>query len=1002
MNATRALSVVSPALASSAAVAADDFRASRDVSPTPPPLAFLSQDQPSQIGDAVAAEIPDRELGCALSRLSLRCHDTGLYPDSSGLFSGFGLESWKHRDNKAIFDQAVQVRRHAIPAALDKGLPCRGSSARSKAELQEMLDEVRGALKHLDRHAATGADGRPPWMAAPAGSGKSGHPASLGGTVWDPLRIRYLFREEGFDVLVVFCPQALLTGMAVDVLALIAALYGRCLSGTGCKENAVIFFDTLMMYASLKFSMIHGYASEVSAEQLLWDWPIDALEQHIWQGYERLFRLVWPNRPRDACKCGENGYYWNSLLAHFHAADHMSPKELDHLKVEGGPAWTALAGAGHCDIFVDTRLIFAVYGDTSDCIPGGVLEHIACVHWHTARGQPAAALFFAENALRLTALGGYCLDVVELPFTRAGILHNYGWLMSLWNPSDIAWKPPPLKGPVPSWRLGGPSRQPVGPPRRRCVVDIADACVESGRVLVIDAEGFLPLEQVLMCSDEGFAPAALIRSDHAGEMVAWEGDGRSRRAAFVLNVGHSRNFYHESHHVLPAVLRMVEARHRYGLTPADVDLYLVRPEKETSVEEDESWLAHWRTRYAAALGIITADQSQITLLRKVIARRCYPLLLWGHAEMRSDRRHSVWRIPRAGRTVHSLPPATSWPWTPTAVAAQMALQPTSSQNCSVRSVSKYGSSEYVIPSGRGSSALLPTKAADAIESFGDARQLRSIGASMRRHIRLESLSRRFWGGGRGGPDDRGGGQPRVLLVQRHQNDKRSFLNFDELRAALRRAGSQRGYGSRGGDDQKCQNASLSWRRLCRRQGWRVLSIQDLRQWSVPSQMAMFHGADVVVGFSGAGLSWLTMLAEHGGAVLEVIPSDLTEELYRCPEAWAANPIGTYGGLSRLAGVEHVCLRSGTLGTTSSAMNTWNQRGSWKLADYNVDSRKIAEWVHSAVVRVLRTRRTRRQRRRLGRRADPERAPSRHWRGPRGAAAAAAASTSSSTHRPVRR
>merc|ERR1712107_672943 len=117
------------------------------------------------------------------------------------------------------------------------------------------------------------------------------------------------------------------------------------------------------------------------------------------------------------------------------------------------------------------------------------------------------------------------------------------------------------------------------------------------------------------------------------------------------------------------------------------------------------------------------------------------------------------------------------------------------------------------------------------------------------------------------------------------------------------------------------------------------------------QMALFHGADVVVGFHGAPLVWVAMMAERGGALIEVEPANLDEEFYRCPEVWGGSPLGTFGGVARLAGVEHTCVRSGVLEIPDGAMEIWRKRSEWKQSNYVVDAGKVSSSVSTAVTRI---------------------------------------------------
>merc|ERR1712023_345423 len=74
------------------------------------------------------------------------------------------------------------------------------------------------------------------------------------------------------------------------------------------------------------------------------------------------------------------------------------------------------------------------------------------------------------------------------------------------------------------------------------------------------------------------------------------------------------------------------------------------------------------------------------------------------------------------------------------------------------------------------------------------------------------------------------------------------------------------------------------------------------------QAAVFRSTDVMVGAVGAALAWLVVMLP-GAQVLEWLPDSVPAPLYRCSEAWDADTLGMFGGLGRLAGVGHICLRA---------------------------------------------------------------------------------------------
>merc|ERR1712224_378900 len=60
-------------------------------------------------------------------------------------------------------------------------------------------------------------------------------------------------------------------------------------------------------------------------------------------------------------------------------------------------------------------------------------------------------------------------------------------------------------------------------------------------------------------------------------------------------------------------------------------------------------------------------------------------------------------------------------------------------------------------------------------------------------------------------------------------------------------------------------------------------------------------AHILVGVTGAAMAW-TAFFPAGGAVIDIFPPRSNF----CSEGWDRNPASHYGGLARLASVQHVC------------------------------------------------------------------------------------------------
>merc|ERR1712203_1234222 len=113
-------------------------------------------------------------------------------------------------------------------------------------------------------------------------------------------------------------------------------------------------------------------------------------------------------------------------------------------------------------------------------------------------------------------------------------------------------------------------------------------------------------------------------------------------------------------------------------------------------------------------------------------------------------------------------------------------------------------------------------------------------------------------------------------------------------------------------------------------------------------MALSFGADIIVASHGAALSWQVMLATHRrGIIIEVLPWHLSDELTWCPEVWGLSTLGMVGGLARLTGIDHVCVRSYSGKAWQNQRVEWGQT-QWKKRNYAVDTNKLCHWVTSAV------------------------------------------------------
>lgn len=124
------------------------------------------------------------------------------------------------------------------------------------------------------------------------------------------------------------------------------------------------------------------------------------------------------------------------------------------------------------------------------------------------------------------------------------------------------------------------------------------------------------------------------------------------------------------------------------------------------------------------------------------------------------------------------------------------------------------------------------------------------------------------------------------------------------------------------------------------------------QWRLAAQAHIFVGA------AGAGLAWLAFMPP-GSAVLDLFPPHARS----CTEGWGGDLVSHYGGLSRLARVQHACSvhpadlqflqnESGT--NEQLALREIREKlgGFWHGLNIRVDLPKFRNDFEQAVVRVL--------------------------------------------------
>jgi hypothetical protein len=116
-----------------------------------------------------------------------------------------------------------------------------------------------------------------------------------------------------------------------------------------------------------------------------------------------------------------------------------------------------------------------------------------------------------------------------------------------------------------------------------------------------------------------------------------------------------------------------------------------------------------------------------------------------------------------------------------------------------------------------------------------------------------------------------------------------------------------------------------------------------------ANMTLFHQIDlvrearVILGPHGAALSLMAFM-KRPGLVLELIAKEVPDELLHCPDLMDKSPFGMYGGLARLVGVHHACVRSWQ--SASEKRIDLMDLTAWRKIDVKADTKRIANIIHS--------------------------------------------------------
>ncbi|CAJ1332181.1 unnamed protein product, partial [Effrenium voratum] len=453
------------------------------------------------------------------------------------------------------------------------------------------------------------------------------------------------------------CPQAVLQATGAKLEGLLQQLRSSCNSEMvhACRATTPFMFDVFIYYVLLKYGLVDLYARAGNVSAEVYDgWPVEQQERRLWYLFGALWRVIWPQR--DYCACVEAYDYHTTMHALFETSLNIGRGDLhQRLLRKGSEIRRVVEAAEYCEEWLekDFQRIFSSYAKHSACLPGALMENMVCLQRWLLSGKVAGSLNTAEMMVKLLTLSDTCLEDTKWPFTKADVMYNFARLAFNWRAGNVGchamdrfgqqlqtehcavlgpeaygrllWRPSPLAAPA---------------SEVECTFDFSDACVVEGVVTVRQSAPLSAPEHLQSCSETG-------RNRHPLRLVRELDTIDRAHVGFVLNLPESGdNVWHNLHWLVPAVARLARRRTqpRNVLLMLLFDAYLFREdelepaqnevEKELQQAEQMQRFEQWVVRHAPMLRLLT---SAPPVLLHSVKRRCFEVLLWGHAEMRADR-----------------------------------------------------------------------------------------------------------------------------------------------------------------------------------------------------------------------------------------------------------------------------------------------------------------------------------------------------------------------------
>jgi len=729
------------------------------------------------------------------------------------------------------------------------------------------------------------------------------------------------------------CPQAVLQGSAAYLDRTLANIHSACTDLSVvrmCQHSTPFMFDPFIYHVVLKHAVIELYSAEqgrrgqnanVTQAQVFRGWPLAEHERRVWTRFSLLWRTIWDQR--DFCSCVEGYDYYATMHALFDQTLQLSRKDfaIRTLQSRGTPR-RVIDVADHCEEWLDKDFLrlFSAYAKLSACIPGAIMENIVCMHRWILNHHVVGALNTAEMMVKLMTLSGDCLDTTNWPFSRDDVQHNFAMLALHWQEADVGCSainrfgeklsrgicPEELSSDTLRRLLWKPS--PLVSPEpsaeeETCVIDIVEACIVHGTVVAL-AHIFHPVTHTVSLRE--------VETDKWGLRVepALESCSETGRNRYAIQLA-SRERLHELD---------VSSHRKRSLNK--IAFVLNVPIFADNIWHNVHWLVPAVARLHRDSSIMKYVPHSVDL---ILAFAGYsftetPPELFPSEGTRDQPQEMQKPTPRDPKVLLEA----------FAKLQQPFLQLLSSDPPQCLELIRHKCYQKLLwghPEMRADRELTRVGAVGR----GDLDLFRVVlkkwyGRSM------ESSAQSFWGIT---PESWEKRPITIAMTQRDVGHGRSFYNVNRLTAV------------------GLEPLAVKGRAIWRLAGY-------LGKLPLVDQAAIFSSADVMVGAVGAALGWLIVM-RPGATVLEWLPQGVPPMLYRCSEAWNADSLGMFGGLGRLSGVNHVCLRSESQAVSMSDKRQWSglttivSENYWRNWDLHVDPRKFSRWVMEAVRRAEQTR-----------------------------------------------